>query len=66
MLEFNVFLVLRVAHRVFLFFSFTFILVQDSTFNWSDFVAKNNSELLNNLGNFINRCLVFIKNSFNR
>ncbi|CAI8056217.1 Methionine--tRNA ligase, cytoplasmic [Geodia barretti] len=39
---------------------------QDSTFNWSDFVAKNNSELLNNLGNFINRCLVFIRNSFDR
>lgn len=38
---------------------------QDSAFNWSDFVAKNNSELLNNLGNFINRCLMFIKNNFN-
>ena len=28
---------------------------QDSAFNWEDFVTKNNSELLNNLGNFINR-----------
>ena len=28
---------------------------QDSSFSWSDFVLKNNSELLNNLGNFINR-----------
>lgn len=28
---------------------------QDSAFSWSDFVMKNNSELLNNLGNFINR-----------
>ena len=28
---------------------------QDSAFCWADFVLKNNSELLNNLGNFINR-----------
>ena len=28
---------------------------QDAAFSWADFVMKNNSELLNNLGNFINR-----------
>lgn len=28
---------------------------QDSTFSWSDLMVKNNSELLNNLGNFANR-----------
>lgn len=28
---------------------------QDSSFNWDDLATKNNSELLNNLGNFINR-----------
>jgi len=28
---------------------------QDSTFSWDDLMLKNNSELLNNLGNFINR-----------
>ncbi|NWW53673.1 SYMC protein, partial [Pedionomus torquatus] len=28
---------------------------QDSVFSWSDLMLKNNSELLNNLGNFINR-----------
>lgn len=28
---------------------------QDSAFSWDDFMLKNNSELLNNLGNFINR-----------
>ncbi len=28
---------------------------QDSSFSWTDFVTKNNSELLNNLGNFVNR-----------
>lgn len=28
---------------------------QDSAFSWSDLMLKNNSELLNNLGNFINR-----------
>lgn len=27
----------------------------DSIFVWKEFVAKNNSELLNNLGNFVNR-----------
>ncbi|KAF7280841.1 hypothetical protein GWI33_005442 [Rhynchophorus ferrugineus] len=39
---------------------------QDSSFSWSDLVTKNNSELLNNLGNFVNRALVFAKNSFNK
>jgi len=39
--------------------------LQDSTFSWSDFTTKNNSELLNNLGNFINRTLMFLKNNFN-
>ncbi|CAG9858998.1 unnamed protein product [Phyllotreta striolata] len=39
---------------------------QDSSFSWTDFATKNNSELLNNLGNFINRALVFAKNNFNR
>jgi methionyl-tRNA synthetase len=28
---------------------------QDSSFSWVDLMTKNNSELLNNLGNFINR-----------
>ena len=28
---------------------------QDSAFSWGDLMLKNNSELLNNLGNFINR-----------
>jgi len=40
--------------------------LQDSTFSWSDFTTKNNSELLNNLGNFINRTLMFLKNNFDR
>ncbi|KAJ8981803.1 hypothetical protein NQ317_007389 [Molorchus minor] len=39
---------------------------QDSSFSWSDLVTKNNSELLNNLGNFINRALMFAKNNFNK
>lgn len=37
---------------------------QDSYFSWSDLMLKNNSELLNNLGNFINRALMFVSNSF--
>lgn len=28
---------------------------QDSSFSWADLATKNNSELLNNLGNFCNR-----------
>lgn len=28
---------------------------QDSNFNWIDLATKNNSELLNNFGNFVNR-----------
>jgi len=38
--------------------------VQDSAFCWDDFQAKNNSELLNNLGNFINRSLSFLEKFF--
>ncbi|RWS04885.1 hypothetical protein B4U79_12907 [Dinothrombium tinctorium] len=37
---------------------------QDSSFSWDDLMVKNNSELLNNLGNFVNRALLFIKNNF--
>lgn len=37
---------------------------QDTVFSWSDLLNKNNTELLNNLGNFINRGLSFAKNSF--
>ncbi|CAF0762286.1 unnamed protein product [Brachionus calyciflorus] len=36
---------------------------QDSTFSWEDLQSKNNSELLNNLGNFINRALAFCEKS---
>ena len=32
--------------------------LQDSAFSWDDFLLKNNSELLNNLGNFINRYVI--------
>ncbi|KAG6741540.1 hypothetical protein POTOM_054802 [Populus tomentosa] len=34
--------------------------VSDTLFTWSDLQAKLNSELLNNLGNFINRVLSFL------
>lgn len=37
---------------------------QDTVFLWKDFVAKNNNELLKNIGNFTNRCLKFIKAQF--
>lgn len=33
----------------------------DSTFTWPDLQAKNNGELLNNLGNFSYRALSFLK-----
>ena len=29
--------------------------LQDSAFSWNDFIARNNNELLNNFGNFVNR-----------
>ncbi|GBG92400.1 hypothetical protein CBR_g55333 [Chara braunii] len=34
--------------------------VSDAVFLWSDLQAKVNNELLANLGNFVNRCLMFI------
>lgn len=37
----------------------------DSSFNWDDFVAKNNNELIANLGNFVNRIVPFIAKNFN-
>ena len=39
---------------------------QDSAFQWADFAAKNNAELNDNLGNFINRTLKFIHARFER
>ncbi|XP_077292079.1 methionyl-tRNA synthetase 1 [Arctopsyche grandis] len=38
---------------------------QDSNFSWVDLATRNNSELLNNFGNFVNRAIVFCFNSFN-
>ena len=29
---------------------------QDTDFKWSDLAARNNSELMANVGNFVNRC----------
>ncbi|KAF8778171.1 Methionine--tRNA ligase like protein [Argiope bruennichi] len=37
---------------------------QDTYFSWNDLMLKINSELLNNLGNFVNRALSFISNNF--
>ncbi|XP_035227960.1 methionine--tRNA ligase, cytoplasmic-like [Stegodyphus dumicola] len=37
---------------------------QDTYFSWNDLMLKVNSELLNNLGNFINRALSFVNNNF--
>ncbi|ODV58958.1 methionine--tRNA ligase MES1 [Ascoidea rubescens DSM 1968] len=37
----------------------------DSQFSWSDFVARNNNELLANLGNFVNRLIKFINKNYN-
>ncbi|XP_056418527.1 methionine--tRNA ligase, cytoplasmic isoform X1 [Hyla sarda] len=38
---------------------------QDSVFSWGDLMLKNNSELLNNLGNFVNRAGMFVQKFFN-
>uniref|UniRef100_A0A915Q0I5 Methionine--tRNA ligase, cytoplasmic n=1 Tax=Setaria digitata TaxID=48799 RepID=A0A915Q0I5_9BILA len=37
---------------------------QDTSFSWDDFALKVNTELLNNLGNFVNRALVFLTKFF--
>ena len=37
---------------------------QDSVFTWADFIAKNNNELLANLGNFSNRALKLLASSY--
>lgn len=37
---------------------------QDSSFCWDDFREKVNGELLNNLGNFINRAISFVDKNF--
>ncbi|XP_029450451.1 methionine--tRNA ligase, cytoplasmic [Rhinatrema bivittatum] len=37
---------------------------QDSAFSWNDLMLKNNSELLNNLGNFVNRAGMFVHKYF--
>lgn len=39
---------------------------QDTVFLWSDFIAKNNNELLANLGNFSNRLLKFLASAFKK
>ncbi|CAK1548881.1 unnamed protein product [Leptosia nina] len=36
----------------------------DSSFNWTELCTRNNSELLNNLGNFCHRSLSFCANTF--
>lgn len=37
----------------------------DTQFSWDDFVARNNSELLANLGNFVNRVIKFSNAKYN-
>ena len=37
----------------------------DSSFSWSDFQAKINGELANNVGNLVNRCLKFFHKNWN-
>lgn len=39
---------------------------QDSQFEWSTFMRKNNTELLGNLGNFVNRLIKFTGVKFNQ
>ncbi|XP_034242379.1 methionine--tRNA ligase, cytoplasmic [Thrips palmi] len=37
---------------------------QDSNFSWDDLALRLNNELLNNLGNFVNRALMFVEKTF--
>lgn len=34
-------------------------------FTWNEFITKNNTELLNNLGNFVNRAIKFVLAKYN-
>jgi methionyl-tRNA synthetase len=36
----------------------------DSDFTWHDFIEKVNSEFIDNIGNMVNRTLVYLKNNF--
>jgi methionyl-tRNA synthetase len=36
----------------------------DSDFSWKDFIARNNNELLNNVGNFVNRIVKFVNSKY--
>ncbi|KAF9581573.1 putative methionine--tRNA ligase, cytoplasmic protein rar1 [Lunasporangiospora selenospora] len=36
----------------------------DSQFLWKDFIARNNNELLANLGNFVNRVIKFVNSKY--
>ncbi|MDD5778023.1 MAG: methionine--tRNA ligase [Candidatus Thermoplasmatota archaeon] len=38
----------------------------DTDWNWEDFVAKNNNELVGNFGNFIHRVVTFTQKNFGR
>jgi methionyl-tRNA synthetase len=38
---------------------------KDSDFSWKDFQARNNNELADILGNFINRSMTFVQKNFN-
>ena len=37
----------------------------DTDFVWDDFIEKVNSEFIDNIGNMVNRSLVYLKNNFN-
>jgi len=39
---------------------------KDADFTWKDFQARNNNELADVLGNFINRTLTFVKKNFDK
>jgi len=36
----------------------------DTSFDWNDFQSKNNTELVNNIGNYINRVISFVTKQF--
>ncbi|GAB6168635.1 methionine--tRNA ligase [Clostridium carnis] len=39
--------------------------IKDTDFTWRDFINTNNIDLMNGLGNFVNRTLVFVQKNFN-
>ena len=62
--EIFTFFLLKSAYMARFYLMYTRPESQDSNFKWEDLMLKTNSELLANLGNFVNRATKFTKDNF--